>query len=280
MSSRLFALTAAAVFAAAPAAPAAYVTVGTYSASGTNTVSGSNKALAGSAVIDYDAALQKLRITLTNTATTDVEAASDVLTGLFFRYGDGLTGQPTMTRDTAVTGLTSDAIYYPTAMAMLSHNGDVGGEWAAKPGLTVGGQANLFGVSAAAFGLFAAGDRFNANNLSNAADVGGLDWGLLPAADNTATGDAVVKNSGGLIRNAAVFEFIGVVAFDGTKVNDLMFQYGTALTDPRFGPAAEEPGGPSNNEMNPVPAPAGLALALAGAPLLALARRRRAGKAG
>jgi hypothetical protein len=200
------------------------------------TFSASSGTLAAS--VSFEVSGANLIVTLTNTSSADVLVPSDVLTAVFFT----LAGDPTLTRDSAVLALGS-LVYYDSAPA----GGVVGGEWAYLNHLAGPGGADE-GISAAGFGLFGgsggtAYQRFPGVNLSGSANmaVQGLDYGILSAGDNIATGNDGITGSGGLIKNSVVFTFgnlpDGFLANESTITN-ISFQYGTALTDTNVPPPA------------------------------------------
>src|SRR5215813_954956 len=79
----------------------------------------------------------------------------------------------------------------------------------------------------------------------------GLQYGITSAGDNLATGNSAVTGGNALIKNSVIFTLSGLPAgFDpSTAISNVVFQYGTQLTDPHF------PGNPPS-----VPEPATLGL--------------------
>ncbi|MBN3908010.1 MAG: PEP-CTERM sorting domain-containing protein [Nostoc sp. NMS1] len=198
-----------------------------FSATGTNPISGgSSTALAAKAVFDNSIA-GKLTLTLTNTGP-GASAPSDVLTGLFWDYA----GSP-------LTNLTLSSAKAPTVITnnvTTATNVDltkVGGnkvEWGfakttASTGL--GGAAGVanpvtqhYGIGTAGFGIspgfgLSGGQQFN--------------YGIITGYDSA--NPAV--SGGTFIKNSATFVFSGLpTGFDLTKIQNLRFQYGTALNEP------------------------------------------------
>lgn len=206
-------------------------TVGTRSASAKFAVSGSD-----------------LIVTLTNTSNLDAMVPVDVLTAVFWN----VSGTPlTLTRVSAIVPNGHSVFFGPT-----DPGNSVGGEWAYKSGLSGPGSTS-YGISSAGFGLFAPGDRFPGNDLQPPASVNGLEYGITTAGDNLATGNAPMTGDNALIKNQVVFTLSGLPAnFDpSTAINNVLFQYGTDLGEPR------------------IPEPATLSLMAVSA--VALLRRRR-----
>jgi hypothetical protein len=198
-----------------------------FSAIGNNPISGgSSTALAAKAVFDNSIAGQ-LTLTLTNTGP-GASAPSDVLTGLFWDYA----GSP-------LTNLTLSSAKAPTVITnnvTTATNVDltkVGGnkvEWGfakttASTGL--GGAAGVanpvtqhYGIGTAGFGIspgfnLSGGQQFN--------------YGIITGYDSA--NPAV--SGGTFIKNSATFVFSGLpTGFDLTKIQNLRFQYGTALNEP------------------------------------------------
>jgi MYXO-CTERM domain-containing protein len=220
---------------------------------------GSSGALAASANFTVNGSGQ-LVVTLTNTSAADVTEPAQVLTALFFNITGGAVS---LSADSAVLGVGSSVFYDADGQPA---GGVVGGEWGYKPGpLNIGAPGSRgYGISSTGLNLFSASDRFPGDNLAPPANgsLNGLEYGILSAGDNTATGNGGVLGSGGLIKNAVVFTLGGAGAnFDLSRITNVYFFYGTALGE----------GGYDGN-LVPTPGAAGL-MGLAG---LAAMRRRRA----
>lgn len=230
-----------------------------FTGSGTNPNTG--QAIAAS--VEFTVSGSDLVVTLKNTGA-DVLAPTDVLTGVFF----SLAGDPTLTRISAVLGTGSSVAFGTTDPSNV-----VGGEWAYKNGLVGVNGGGTQGISSAGLGLVGPGDLFPGSDLQPPPSPDGIQYGITSGSDNTATGNAAVTGSNGLIKNAVVFRLGGLPAgFNlNTGITKVVFQYGTALNEPSIPGTLFIPG-PA------VPEPASLAvwslLAVAGV----FAMRRRAAK--
>ena len=175
------------------------------------TFSGSSGTLAASA--DFELSGSTLTILLTNTSTFDVLVPSDVLMGLFFDTTHVLTPV------SASLGGSSSFSYGTTSSP--------GDGWQYKSGVSAQGKNG--GISAAGFGVFGPDGNFSATPLK----LGGLDYGILSAGDNSGTGNTGVTGKGPLIKNSIVFTLTAASGFALTELGDtVVFQYGTALTEP------------------------------------------------
>jgi hypothetical protein len=194
------------------------------------TFSGSSGSLAASAAFTVNGA-GNLVVTLTNTSTADVLVPANVLTAVFFDLG----GTTTLSRISGTLSGASTVFYDPDGQPA---GGVVGGEWAYKAGLATPYTATE-GISSAGLGLFGPADRFPGANLAGPLDPDGLQYGLLSAGDNTATGNpGGILGSGGLIKNAVTFVLSCSPLCTSSTLNQIanvVFQYGTALTEPHFG---------------------------------------------
>lgn len=198
----------------------------------------------------------RLLVTLTNSALSDVLVPANVLTAVFFDIaGLGLTLAP----ESAV--IDDGAI---VRWGSTEPGGGVGGEWAFRSGLSGAPGGALYGIGAAGFGLFGPHDSFPGANLDGQSGPQGLNYGLLSAGDNPLTGNTPVTGSNPLIQSAVVFALDGLPeGFSLGSIGNVTVQYGTSLSEPSF-PAT----------IISVPAPsaaAGVGMAMG---LLAIRRRR------
>jgi PEP-CTERM motif len=197
------------------------------------TFTGSSGSLAASAT--FSSSGSTLTVVLTNTSSSDVLNPSEVLTALFFTAA----GNPTLTPVSALLSGGSTVFFGPDG------GGNVGGEWAYANGLAGAPGGADEGISSAGFGLFGPSNNFPGANLADPIEVDGVNYGLLSAGDNTATGNSAVTGQFPLIKNQVTFTLSGLPGgFDpSTGITTVSFQYGTALTEPNVGapPPVPEP---------------------------------------
>lgn len=205
------------------------------------TFTGSAGSRAASAT--FDTSGTNLLVTLTNTSSADVLVPTDVLTGVFFN----LSGDPSLGRTSAVLA-SGSTVFYDTQPA----GGVVGGEWAYNADVSSGSLPGVNqGISASGLGIFGPSNRFPGANLADNENVGGLDYGILSAGDNPATGNGGVTRSGGLIRNSVVFTLSGLpTGFNPlTSISNVFFQYGTNLSEPRIAGTATSTPNPNSQSV-------------------------------
>ena len=205
----------------------------------------------------FDTSGTNFLVTLTNTSSADVLVPTDVLTGVFFN----ISGDPTLGRISAVLNSGSTVFYDPDGQPA---GGVVGGEWAYNADVSSGSLPGVNqGISASGLGIFGgSSNRFAGANLAGPDNVGGLDYGLLSAGDNPATGNSGVTGSGGLIRNSVVFTLSGLpTGFNPlTSVSNVFFQYGTNLSEPRIAGTATSTPNPNSQSVPEPSTMAGLLL--------------------
>jgi hypothetical protein len=196
-------------------APASAATITFYGSSGTLAASAAFTPLSGG----------NLQVVLTNTSTADVLVPTDVLTAVFWSGTSGLTPV------SATLSGGSTVFFGPDG------GGNVGGEWAYAASLSGAPQSAFAGISSSGFGLFGNGN-FGGNDLMPPASVDGLQYGITSALDDTTTGNAAVTggNQGtagnALIKNQVTFILSGASGLKLSDINNVSFQYGTALCDP------------------------------------------------
>ncbi|MCX7799672.1 MAG: hypothetical protein N2109_04945 [Fimbriimonadales bacterium] len=208
-----------------------------------------------------------LDVLLTNTSTDVTNLVpADTLTGLFFEFGSSVS--PTLSPVQAV--LPTGVKVWLDGSIVTNHGSNVGGEWAYKPGLSIGTLTGLHGIGSAGFGLFGPHDRFDTSqNLSGPDNPDGLQYGIIPTISSWpgSWNPKMIKEE--LISNAVLFTFETGSTELTVLPTGVWAQYGTDLDEPRFRLTGDEipPEGI-------VPEPASFALA-AGAFGLAVWRRRR-----
>jgi hypothetical protein len=168
-----------------------------------------------------------LIVTLTNTGTADALVPTDILTAVYFNVD----GNPSLTRTSALIPLTSDVFEIGTGNLVTPADRVVGGEWAYRAST---------GISSTGLGVFGPGDRFPGNNLQGPASPAGVQFGIVPAADNLLTGNGGISGEW-LIRFAVVFRLAGFSAEPDDAINNVVFQYGTGLDEPQYGSDIPEP---------------------------------------
>ena len=195
------------------------------------TFTGSSGNLSASAAFDIVGG--NLQVVLTNTSSTDVLNPAQVLTALFFNVA----GDPALSRLSAVLTAGSSVFYDPDGQPA---GGVVGGEWAYKNSLLGAPLGANSGISSSGLGLFGPGDRFPGSDLEPPDSPDGVQYGLLSAGDNTATGNGGITGSGGLIKNSVTFTLDSLPGgFTLADISNVSFQYGTTL-----GEEPNIPGGP------------------------------------
>ncbi len=197
------------------------------------TFTGSSGNLAASA--NFSVVGGNLQVILTNTSSADVLVPSDILTAVFFTVA----GNPALTPVSALLSGGSIVIY-----GSQPAGGNVGGEWAYANGLAGAPGGADEGISSSGFGLFGPPNLFPGPDLNPPVSPDGVNYGLLSAGDNTATGNTGVTGNP-LIKNQVTFTLSGLPGgFNPfTGITNVSFQYGTALTEPNVGapPPVPEP---------------------------------------
>jgi hypothetical protein len=176
-----------------------------------------------SASAKFDVVAGYLEVTLTNTSLVDVGVPSQVLTAVFF----DINGVAALTPVSAL--LNGSTVFFGP-----DGGGNVGGEWAYASGLIGAPGGATEGVSSSGFGIFGSAN-FGGPNLDDPAALNGLNYGIVSAGDNPATGNAAVTGNEPLIQNKVILTLSGLPTdFTPSKDNiiNVSFQYGTALTEP------------------------------------------------
>ncbi|MCX7799671.1 MAG: hypothetical protein N2109_04940 [Fimbriimonadales bacterium] len=207
-----------------------------------------------------------LDVVLVNASSdvTDLRPA-DVLTGLYWTLPSGAALSP-------VSASLGGSQVWHNGAVVSGHPSNVGGEWAFASGLSHSGHSGVFGVSASGLGLFGPSDRFDTSqNLSGPANVGGLEYGILPALTSwpSSANTPVLKNP--LVSNSVRFVFSTGSSELSFAPNKVWAQYGTSLSEPSF----QLTGGRIDGAGVPVPEPVTMGLGAAAVGLAAWRRRRK-----
>lgn len=176
-----------------------------------------------SATATFDVQGGDLVVTLTNDATMDTLIPVHVLTCMFFEYSGGpLTLTPV------------SALLNGGSVVHFGSNGggNVGGEWAWSNS-AVWPEGSGYGIGSAGLGIFG-GANFGGPDLDPPGAVNGLNYGITSTGDNMATGNTPVTGSNPLIQDSVVYRLSGLPQnFSLSGLNNVWFQYGTDLSEPR-----------------------------------------------
>jgi hypothetical protein len=175
------------------------------------TYSGSSGSLSASA--SFDLTGSSLLVTLTNTSSADVLVPASALTGVFFDTIHTLTP--------VSASLNGSSVFYGSIV------NDVGEGYQYKSGVSAQGKNS--GISGTGLGIFGPDGNF----FSPGVTLNGLDYGILSAGDNPATGNAGVKGHGPLFKNSLQFILTAGTGFDLSELGSaIVFQYGTSTREP------------------------------------------------
>jgi hypothetical protein len=176
-----------------------------------------------SASADFAFAGDMLTITFTNTFTGDVPDPIHVLQALWF----DLAGNHVLTPLTAYLN-TGSAVLYDYDLPDL-FDGNVGGEFAYRSGLSGAPNGAQQGISGVGYGIFSPHDVFPGPDLDGPAAPGGMNYGLV-SSGYAATGNRKVTGMDPLIMNSVIFTFSGVSGLGIGDVSNVSFEYGTEVT--------------------------------------------------
>lgn len=180
-----------------------------------------------SASAEFDLSGTTLTVTLTNTTKPAATDPTDVLTTLFFDANHTLTPSSANTHGSTI---------YDPSNNLGSHT--VGDGWQYKTGISEFGLNS--GLSATGLGVFGPSGNFGSHPIN----LGGLDYGILPAGGKGTTNNIKAKD-GPLWQNSLQFVLTVPAGFSLIELGDkVRFLYGTSLSDPSFtGQSVPEPSG-------------------------------------
>jgi hypothetical protein len=193
----------------------------------------------------FDFSGNDLIITLTNTATVAAAVSSDALSGVFFN----LTGQPALTKVSATVAPGSSIIQ--TGLCLVNCVGvtDVGGEF----GYATGVGPAFYGISSSGY-IGGAETLFGGTNLDEppSGAPNGINFGIVHDGFVDGSGNGGLDDDP-LIDNSVVFKLSGVSGLTAAAVSQVVFTYGTSLSEPSFP-------GTRNPPQSQVPEPSSILL--------------------
>jgi hypothetical protein len=196
------------------------------------TYAGSSGNLSASA--SFDLSGSTLNVILTNTSSSDVLVPTNVLTGVFFNTTNPLTP--------ISASLNGSSVFYGSLV------NNVGEGWQYKAGVSAQGKNS--GISAAGLSIFGPSGNFFSPGLT----LNGLNYGILSAGDNTGTGNGGITGHGPLIKNSVAYTLTAPTPFSLSELGStVVFQYGTATTEPNFTGACLHDCTPSPPQVVPEP---------------------------
>jgi len=169
-----------------------------------------------SASVTFSLTGNTLTVDLTNTSSHDVMVPQDVLTAVFFNLAHTLTP--------VSASLNGSSVFYSSLT-------NVGNGWGYYSHLAGAGHGETNGITSVGFGIGSGHTNFSNQHNS----LGGIDYGLLSTGDISATGNTGVKGKGPLVKDSVEFALTVGSGFKLTELGDtVVFQYGSALSDPHF----------------------------------------------
>ena len=185
------------------------------------TYTGSQGTLSASATFSQTGTV--LHIMLQNTSTGDVKVPTDVLTGMLFN-------SPTLTPVSASL----------IGVSEYKSSTNFGDGWGY-------GHVSAFGFTNAIDATGAVNGLGHSNFSTTHTNLGGLNYGIVSAGDNPATGNTGVTGKGPLAKSEVDFTLTTPVGFQLSDLgNTVEFVYGTNLEDPHFN---------GHHDLTPTPEP-------------------------
>ena len=236
------------------------------------TFTGSSGSLAAAATFSITG--NTLTLSLTNTSTSGVSNPAQVLTAVFFSNNSvALTPVSASVAAGSLQLVSGSSLY-------TNNTTNVGAEWAASGGLNTGfnpaGSGSYQGVSAVGFSLFGPPDIIDEDGpLFSSFNPAGISGNPPDGLAGGLISDVGLMNPNGgvqnrwLINDTATFQFTFEGSLSTSDIGNVLFQYGTSLSEPRFGGTPNTPPPPA------VPAPPALVLAAIGIGCGALGSLRR-----
>jgi hypothetical protein len=151
----------------------------------------------------------QLMILLTNTSKSDVITSAQLLAALLFTTGE------TLTPVSAVLG--------PGSTCINGTCTNIGGNWQ---------YLASAGISAAGFGVFGPSGNFP---NGTPATLDGANYLIYPNNSDYDNDNTGITGNGPDEKNSVLFTFTAPADLSAEDFSDVMFQYGTALTDTHFG---------------------------------------------
>ena len=215
-----------------------------------------------SALATFSVSGSTLTVTLENTASVDVTAPEDVLTGVFFDisgFGGTLTPQSALLSSVVGTPVLFNSV---TTQPGTGHNNFAGvGDIGSEAGYRDGASIEQAGTGDHAIGMVGMDDfmgvttRFDlddSHDLQKGASLGGMEYGIVNAS-YTGGANHPLDGANALVTTSIIYTFGGFAGSE-SDIGNIAFNYGT--------------------EFNPIPAPGAAALAMIGFGAVGWLRRR------